>query len=124
MTSYPPAFDIIKFSPTCLDTLKKIVLLKLFPIFLKKSFQGNKNFNKKLFLPKYSIDLEQIYQNRVAILIKKVFLPKFIFHQNFLLEKSEKFSTKQFFSTVSKQIGENLIMPSDGGYFVTTRKFL
>ena len=48
----------------------------------------------------YSIDLEKIYQNRVTILIKELFLPKFIFHRNFLFEKLEKKLTKQFFSTI------------------------
>ena len=65
---------------------------------------------------KYSIYLEKIYQNRVTISIKQRFLWKFIFHQNFLYEKKEKISTKQFFSNKSEQIGEKLIMPSGGGY--------
>ena len=50
-------------------------------------------------------------------------MPKFIFYQNFLYEKREKILTKQFFSNTSKQVGENLIMPNGGGYFVTSRIF-
>ena len=97
-------------------------MLKFFPIFLKKNFHGNENFNKKLFLLKYSIHLEKIYQNRVTILRKKRFLRKFIFHQNFSLEKREKIGTKQFFSNISMQAGKNLIMSSGTGYLVTSRK--
>ena len=72
---------------------------------------------------KYSIDLEELHQSRVTILIKERFLLKFIFHQNFLFEKMEKISAKQFFSNISKHVGEYLIMPSGVGYLVTSRKF-
>ena len=71
---------------------------------------------------KYSFDLEKIYRNRVTILIKKHFLPKFIFYQNFLVEKMETTLTKKIFSEICEQVGKNLIMSSDGGYFVTSRK--
>ena len=37
-------------------------------------------------------------------------------------EKCEKISVKQFLSIISKWVGENLIMPSGGGYFVTSRR--
>ena len=86
--------------------LKKIVLLKFFPIFLKKNFHGNKIFNKKLLLLKCLIDLEKIYRNRVTISIKARFLPKFIFHRNFLFERSGKILTKQFFPTYLYKLGE------------------
>ena len=51
----------------------------------------------------------------MTILITAGFWLKFVFHQNFLFEKSEKILTKQFFPNISVQAGENLIMPSGGG---------
>ena len=96
--------------------------VKFLPIFLKKNFHGNENFNKKLFLLKYSVDLEKKYRNRVTILIEERFLPKLIFHRNFLFEEREKILTKQFFQK-SIQVGKNSIMPSGREYLVTSRKF-
>ena len=34
----------------------------------------------------------------------------------------EKNCIETFFSKISKQAGENLIIPSGGGYFITSRK--
>ena len=45
--------------------------------------------NSLLFLLKYSINFEEISQNRVTILIRERFLEQFIFHQNFSFEKEE-----------------------------------
>ena len=64
------------------------------------------NFNEKLFLLKYSIGLEKKYQNRAKILIKKRFLQKFIFHRNFLFEKSGKSLLEHFFSTFIYKLGK------------------
>ena len=72
---------------------------------------------------KYLIDLDKIYQYKVTILIKEHFLPKFIFHQNFLFKKGGKILTKQFFSNISVRVGKNLIMSIGSGYLVTSRKF-
>ena len=41
----------------------------------------------------------------------------------FFLEKWEKISAKQFFSSISKQVGDNLIMLNGGGYLAPARKF-
>ena len=38
------------------------------------------------------------------------------------MEKIEKVLIKQLFFKVSEQVGENIIMPSSGGYFVVSRK--
>ena len=77
------------------------------------------NFNKTLFLFKYSIDLGKIYQNRITLFIKEHVLPKFIFHRNFLFEKRGKILTKRFFYNKSILVWKNLIMPSSRGYLVT-----
>ena len=78
--------------------LKKIVLLKFFPIFLKTIFHGNENFNKKLFLLKNLIDLEKIYQNRANILMNERFFQNLFFIKIFCL-KTLKFQQNNFFPT-------------------------
>ena len=42
----------------------------------KKVFRGNENFNKKLFLLKYSINSEKRYQNRKNF-NERIFFPKY-----------------------------------------------
>ena len=86
--------------------LKKNYVFKTFTNFSKKNIHGNENFNKKLFLLKYSIDLEKKYRNQVTILIKERILLKFIFHQNFLFKKKgENFNKIIFFSTYLYKLG-------------------
>ena len=98
--------------------VKKSYFVWIFSHFSKKIF------NKKLFLLKYLIHLEKIYKNRVTTYFNKgAFLPKFIFLRNFVFEKRGRILTEQFFFNVSKQVGENLIVPSGWGYHVTSRKF-
>ena len=47
ITRYPPPLGVNKLSPNCLDMLEKIVLLNIFPIFLKKIFHIIKISKKK-----------------------------------------------------------------------------
>ena len=102
----------------------KNFFVKIISHLKKKKSHGIETFKKQLFLLKYSINLEKIFQNRVTILKKESILPKFIFHKNCLFEKKEKILTNQLFPTyLSTQVGENLIMPKSVGYFITTRKF-
>ena len=70
----------------------------------------------------YGIYSEKMYENRVTISIKKRFLRKFIFHQNFLFEKKEKISMKQFCSNVSEPVWGKLITLSGEEYLVTSGK--
>ena len=67
VTRYPLPIGVVKFFSTCIDMLKKNYVFKTFTNFSKKNIHGNENFNKKLFLLKYSIELGKIYQNRVTI---------------------------------------------------------
>ena len=55
--------------------------------------------------------------------MKKRFVPKFIFHQNFLFEKKEKFQRNNCYN-ISKQVEEKLIMSSGGGTLLLQEKFL
>ena len=96
-------------------------MLKFYLIFLKKkNLHGNENFNRKPFLLKYSIDLGKINRNRVTILIKEHFSPKFIFRKNFLFEKRGKILTKQFFSNKSVQVGKGLLMSIGRWYLLAS----
>ena len=44
------------------------------------------------------------------------------FHGHFFHKNGNKFEQKTIFSNISKQVGENLIILSGGGYLVTSRK--
>ena len=72
-------------------------------------FHGNRNFKKKLFLLKYLINFKlSKYFNEQTFFAKINFSSKFAF---FFRNKGKNFY-KTIFSKISKQVDENLIMPS------------
>ena len=85
---------------------KKNCFVQIFPHFSKKNFHRNDNFNKELFLLKYSIYLEKIHRNRVTISKRKRFLLKFLFPWKIFLEKWGKIWTKQFFPICLNKLGK------------------
>ena len=78
---------------------------------------------KNVPLLKYILDFDIFSLNRLNFLVKRAFCRNVYFRGKFFLEKWEKILTKQFFSNISKQVGENLIMPSVEGTFLLQEIF-
>ena len=91
-TRYPPQIRINAFYPTRLeDVLEKNCFVKIFSHFSKKFFHGSKNLKQKAF----SIEILNWFRENISksstYFNNETFLPKFIFHRNFLFEKGKKF---------------------------------
>ena len=96
--------------------LGKIVLLKFFPLF------QTKDFGKKYSFIKIVTRFRYISSKSIEYFHKKSFLLKFSFPWEIFFRKLGKNVNKTIFFNIYKRVGKNLIMPSDEGYLVTSRK--
>ena len=70
----------------------------------------NENFNKKLFLMKYSIDLFRENISKSSNYFNKTFFVEIYFHQNFSFEKKENILIKHFFFlSYLNKLGKNYL---------------